>query len=490
MKSGKSLVLTAVIIALMMCAVPAIGGSANADSITYNGATVINTAGTYSNGNYSSTTTDQNALLITASGNVTLTNPTVTKSGGPTNADDAYNFYGINSAILVKDGCSVSITGGTITAEGVGANAVFSYGGNGGTNGAEGDGTTVTISDTVIRTTESGSGGIMTTGGGSMVANNLDVETDGQSSAAIRTDRGGGTVEVNGGTYVSNGLGSPAVYCTAEITVDDAVLTSNLSEGVCIEGMNSLVLSNCTLTANNTQTNGNAQFLDAVILYQSMSGDSSEGTSSFAMEGGTLINKSGHLFHVTNTTAEITLSDVTIQDSGDGIVLSVCDDGWSGASNVATLTLVGQTINGDMLVGDDSTLTLNITESSTFTGAISGDITNAKNSTVSTEVGTVSVTLDDTSKWYLDEDTYIDSFSGTAANVINNGYTLYVNNVALEGTSDSDSGTDSGTDTDTDTDSDSDGKSSGSDNIVLYVGIGAVVVVIAAALVFIFRVRP
>jgi len=494
MKSGKRLVLAALAIALMMCAAPAIGGSADADSITYNGATVINTAGTYSNGNYSSSTDGQNALLVTASGNVTLVNPTVTKEGGPTNADDNYNFYGINSAILVKDGGNVTITGGTITASAVGANGVFSYGGNGGTNGAEGDGTTVTISDTVIRTTESGSGGIMTTGGGSMIANNLDVETDGQSSAAIRTDRGGGTVTVNGGTYVSNGLGSPAVYCTAVITINDATLTSNLSEGVCIEGMNSTVLNNCTLTANNTETNGNAQFLDAVILYQSMSGDSSEGTSVFTMEGGTLINKSGHLFHVTNTTAEITLNDVTIQDSGDGVILSVCDDGWSGASNVATLTLGNQTLAGDILVGDDSTLTLNITEESTFSGAISGDICNAKNSTISTEIGTVSVCLDDTSKWYLGEDTYISEFSGTAANVINNGHALYVDGVALEGTSDSDDGGNtpsvSGNNGSTDDPGTTDGKASGSDNTVLYagVGIGAVAVVIVAALMF-FRMR-
>ncbi len=416
---------------------------------TWTGATTITTAGSYANGTYTSTTDAQCALLITAAGNVTLTAPTVSKSGGPSNAGDEYNFYGINSGILAKDGATVTISGGTITTTGVGANAVFSYGGNGGTNGAAGDGTTVTLTDTVIRTHASGSGGIMTTGGGSMVANNLTVETDGQSSAAIRTDRGGGTVAVNGGTYTSNGLGSPAIYSTAEITVNNATLVSNLSEGICIEGQNSVSLTNCTLTANNTQTNGNAQFLDAVILYQSMSGDSSEGTASFSMTGGTLINKSGHVFHVTNTNAVINLDGVTIEDSGDGVVLSVCDDGWSGANNQATLNLSGQDLDGTILVGDDATLTLNIADASTFRGKISGAITNAQGTTVSTEIGTVNVTLDDTSKWYLDEDTHIASFSGTAANVITNGYTLFVGDVALDGTTESD-GSGSGDDADAD----------------------------------------
>ena len=58
----------------------------------------------------------------------------------------------------------------------------------------------------------------------------------------------------------------------------------------------------------------------------------------------------------------------------------------------------------------------------------------AKGDTVSTEVGTVNVTLDATSTWTLTGDTYITSFSGNAANVISNGYTLYVNGVALTGT--------------------------------------------------------
>jgi len=494
MKSEKYLVLTAFAIILMMCAAPALGGIVNAEAqsqITYDAATTIDTAGTYANQNYSSDTDGQNALLITASGNVTIISPNVTKTGGPTNASDEYNFYGINSAILVKDGGSTTITGGTITTNAVGANAVFSYGGNGGDNDAEGDGTTITISDTVIRTTESGSGGIMTTGGGSMIANNLDVETDGQSSAPIRTDRGGGMVDVNGGTYTSNGLGSPVIYCTAEIEVDDATLTSNLSEGVCIEGSNSVILSNCTLTANNTQTNGNAQFLDAVLLYQSMSGDSAEGLSSFSMAGGTLINKSGHLFHVTNTIADITLNDVNIQDSGDGVVLSVCDDGWSGSSNIASLNLNNQVLEGDILVGDDSSLTLSICDGSTFTGSISGAIDNAQGTTISTEIGKVGVYLDDTSKWYLDEDTYISTFSGTAANVITNGYTLFVDNVALDVTSGEDSGSNGETPSTSGTyngsnngsnDSSDTSSTSGSDNTLLYAGIVAAIILIIAAI--------
>ena len=408
-------------------------GGSSAD-IDYTASVEITSGDSQSGQTYASTTADESALLISTSDEVTITNPTVTKTGDSDGGDNC-NFYGLNAAVLVKDGSTTTITGGTITSDADGANGVFSYGGNGGQNGASGDGTTVIVRDTKIVTTGDGSGGIMTTGGGTTYAYDLDVTTSGRSSAAIRTDRGGGTVYVDGGTYTSNGLGSPAIYSTAEIHVANATLVSNLSEGVCIEGLNSIELTDCDLTANNTKCNGNATFLDSIMIYQSMSGDADSGTSHFTMTGGSLTSKNGHVFHVTNTNAVITLDGVTItNEDADNILLSVCDDGWSGGRNEATLNSSAQKLSGAVKVGSNSTLTLNLTNGSNFEGYIDGSITNASGTTVSTEAGTVSVTLDSTSTWTLTGDSYVTEFNGDAANVISNGYTLYVNGVALTGT--------------------------------------------------------
>jgi len=401
----------------------------SSSSITYTAAVEITSADTQSNQTYASTTSDESALIISTSDDVTITNPTVTKSGSSDGGDNC-NFYGLNAAVLVKGGSTTTITGGTITSDASGANGIFSYGGNGGSNGASGDGTTVIISGTTIVTTGSGSGGIMTTGGGVTYAYDLDVTSSGGSSAPIRTDRGGGTVVVDGGTYTSNGLGSPAIYSTADITVSNATLVSNLSEGVCIEGKNSITLNNCDLSATNTKRNGNAKFLDTIMIYQSMSGDADSGTSSFTMTDGSLTSNKGHVFHVTNTTAVITLDDVTIiNNDANGILLSVCDDGWSGGSNIATVNATDQILEGTILVGSDSILTLNLTGSSTFTGAISGVINDASGSSVSTSIGTVNVTIAAGSTWNLTADTYITTLTNNGT-INQGGYTLYVNGVA------------------------------------------------------------
>ena len=402
------------------------GESSGGSDISYSGSVEISKADSQSGKTYSSSASDENALLIATDGKVLIENPTVTKTGDSDGGDNC-NFYGLNAGILVKDGASATISGGTIKTDADGANGVFSYGGNGGQNGADGDGTTVTIKNTKITTTGDGSGGIMTTGGGVTNAYNLTVETSGRSSAAIRSDRGGGTVNVDGG--------SPAIYSTADISVKNAELTSNLSEGVCIEGLNSIELTDCDLTANNTKMNGNATFLDSIMIYQSMSGDAKSGTSSFTMNGGTLTSKSGHVFHVTNTSAVISLNGVKIKNSdSENVLLSVCDDGWSGGSNKAVFNASKQTLSGAILVGSNSELTLNLSDGSSLKGYVDGKITNAKGESVSTEAGTVSVTLDSSSTWTLTGDSYVTEFNGDASNVISNGYTLYVNGTALTGT--------------------------------------------------------
>jgi hypothetical protein len=403
------------------------GPGSRQKDIKYTGATTLTAAATETGKAYESSKTDECALLVSTKEAVTISQPTINKTGDSDGGDNC-SFYGVNAALLVKGGSTTTIKGGTISSSATGANGVFSYGGNGGRNGGEGDGTTVIIEDTKITTTGDGSGGIMTTGGGVTKAKSLTVNTSGRSSAPIRSDRGGGIVTVEGGSYTSSGQGSPVIYSTADITVSDAVLTSNMSEGAVIEGKNSITLNNCQMTVSNTRRNSHAQFLDGIMLFQSFSGDAATGNSHFTMNGGTLTNRQGHLIHVTNTNAIITLNGVKlVNDDPAKVLLSVCADGWKGAGNKATLNATGQQLEGNILVGSDSELTLTLSDGSTFTGCIGGNITNAEGNTVSSETGKVDVTLGDGCIWNLTADTYITSFTGDASRIKSSGHRLFVN---------------------------------------------------------------
>ena len=383
--------------------------------------------GTTTTGETYSTTSEGNAL--TADGQtVTYSNITVTKTGDASGSSDGqggFDWTGTNAAVLAKNGAKLTISGSStrITSNAKGGNAVFSYGGSNSNNSNNsGDGTTVTISDATITTTGSNSGGIMTTGGGVMNASNLTITTSGGSSAAIRSDSGGGTVTVTGGTYTTNGTGSPAIYSTAAISVYGADLVSTNSQGVVIEGGNSVTLDTVNINANHATLNGKDTMHQAVMIYQSMSGDASGGSSSFSMTDGSITNTIGDIFHVTNVTTTIALSGVNITNNdSSGAFLRASSDAWgSSGSNGGKVTLnaSGQDINGDIVVDSVSTLTMNLKDSSNFTGAVN-----------SANAGTVTMTIEAGSTWTLTGNSYVDNLDNKGT--INKGsYTLYVDGAA------------------------------------------------------------
>ena len=230
-------------------------GGQSAGTASYSAVKEITSDETIKDETYSSENSDENAVLATGSITAQLSDTTITKTGD-SDGGDTSNFYGNNSGITAKDGAALTLENMKITTDASGANGVFSYGGSATTNNSSGDGTSVTISDSEITTTGDNAGGIMTTGGGTMTASDLTINTSGRSSAAIRTDRGGGSVDVTVGTYTTTGIGSPSVYSTADIIVSNAKLVAKASEGIVIEGKNSVTLNDCTLTDSNTELNG------------------------------------------------------------------------------------------------------------------------------------------------------------------------------------------------------------------------------------------
>ena len=337
-------------------------------------------------------------------------NTGVTKTG---NADgDEADFYGENSAVFATEKGTLTISDSLIETNGTHANAVFSYG----------EGTTVNIANSVIETQGDCSGGIMTTGGGTMNAENLTINTSGRSSAAIRSDRGGGTVNVSKGYYKTTGTGSPVVYSTADITVSDAYMESTASQGIVVEGKNSVTLNNDTLIAdNNTKNSDKSDYYQAVMIYQSMSGDAAEGTSSFTANGGSITNKNGDIFFVNNTATEISLSGVEItNEDAEGVFLRVEAAGWGNEGSnggKVNMTASGQVISGDMLVDDVSTLNLYLREKSAFTGSINS----------SGQSGDVYLEIEDGSTWTLTADSYISGLTVSEGSAIDlNGHKLFV----------------------------------------------------------------
>ena len=316
--------------------------------------------------------TDENAIHAYDGAEVSLSGYNITRNSSDSQGGDNSSFYGVGAAVLESDG-TLYLKDSTIETDSKGAAGIFAYN----------DGTVYTA-DTKITTTQDTSGGIHVAGGGKLYAWDMDVETSGESSAAIRSDRGGGEMVVNGGSYTSNGTGSPAIYSTADIAVNKADLTANGSEAVCIEGLNSVHLFNSNLTGNMSDNEQNDCTWN-VILYQSMSGDSEVGNSTFEMDGGTLTAKNGGMFYTTNTESTITLSDVDITYADENDFFLKCTGnsnqrGWgtSGDNGADCLfTAVKQDMEGDIVWDSISQLDFYMTDGSILKGAVTDDESNA-----------------------------------------------------------------------------------------------------------------
>ena len=455
------------------------------------------------NGLYSSSSSDENSVLVKNNGILKLSNSIINKTGDTASTGDDADFYGINSAVLVNTNGSLDISNVKITTNSKGSNGIFvtnaessgsssessvvldgnglgesadsqgasSNGGtppsmpsgdggsNGGTppempsgdsNGAQGggdssmqsnqdsvDGTTeANIQNVEITTYSDKSRGLDATYNGIINAKNVIINTNGQSCAALATDRGEGEVHVtnsvlNTGVSKESGRGSPIIYSTGNITVADSTGTAYVSQIACIEGKNSIELSNCDLSAaagGNREDNGEYVDLGGVFIYQSMSGDADVGTSTFTAKNSVLsieedsdYYKVAPMFHITNTKAIINLEKTEL-NYGSGTLLDVSGQNQWGTegSNGGELTFNAKDENLDGNIIVDSISSLNMTLSSTsYIGAVNP----------SDDFGPTDVVIESGSDWTLDGDSHISSLENNGE-INYNGHTLYVNGVA------------------------------------------------------------
>ena len=366
---------------------------------------------------YQSIADDENAIHVYEGAVVYIANADIIRDSATSTGGDNSSFYGIGAAALVTNG-TLTISDSTITTDTAGGAGVFAYG----------DGVAY-VMDTAIDTAQDTAGGIHVAGGGTLYAWDLTVETDGESSAAIRSDRGSGTMVVDGGSYTSNGVGSPAIYSAADITVNNAELVSTGSEAICIEGLNSIRLFDCNLKGNMQDLSQNDCTWN-VILYQSMSGDSQVGNSTFEMIGGSLTAGNGGMFYTTNTESTFILSGVEITYAENSEFFLKCTGnanqrGWGTTGKNGAdchFTAIAQAMQGNVIWDSISELDFYVLEGSVLTGAATQDETCAGNG----GSGYCKVYIDAESTWVVTGDSVLTELYCAGTIVDANGNTVTI----------------------------------------------------------------
>ena len=351
----------------------------------------------------SSENVDENAVLVKNSGRLILQNAIIHKPGDTSSANDS-NFYGLNSIIAATSGSSITVSDTVISADSEGSNGIF----------ATGEGSEITVSNVAIKTTANSARGLDATYGGTIIAENIDIETEGEHCAALATDRGEGTITVTEGTLNTAGNGSPCIYSTGAITAEKVTGTATGAQAAVIEGKNSITLKESDLAGSGK---------NGVMLYQSTSGDAAEGKSVLNVTDSVLTSDStGPMFYVTNTTAEVNLTNSTLSFQSEILINAAGNETnhWgTPGSNGGMLTFMAsnQNLQGNITCDEISSIDLMLHERSTYLGAINTEHT-----------GDVTVSLDEDSIWDVAGDSYISSLTDEDEklnNINSNDFTIY-----------------------------------------------------------------
>ena len=299
---------------------------------------------------YTSTGSDENAVQVTG-GTLTMTNCTITKSGDTSTSGDETSFYGINSSVFAGNeststSATITMTGGTITSNAQGANAIFAYGGG-----------NITVSGVTIDNTARASRGLIATGGGTITGYNLDITTRDETSSVIATDRGGGTVSVDGGSYVAYGNKCAIIYSAGTMSASNATGSSASGEIGVIEGDNSITINNCTFSSGSSER--------GLLMMQSGSGDATGTNPEMTITNSTLTmtdNDAPLIEVATLVTATCTLDGCSLTVPSGILMYVMEDDQWTTSGAVGNLILSNGTYSGQ--VKYDSGYTANVTVNS------------------------------------------------------------------------------------------------------------------------------
>ena len=376
------------------------------DPSTFKGTTIVTENKSIAHESMTNTTADQNAFIGKNKAVIDIENSVFDKTGDTT-SDDNSNFRGQNAVVLGIEDSQINIKGSNITSNSKGSNAVF----------ATGEGSVINVENTNIHTKSDSSRGLDATYKGTVNGKNLTITTEGAHSATLATDRGEGTINAEAAKLTTSGEGSPVIYSTGNIIVNNVNGIANNSEIGVVEGKNSITLTNSNVTGY--KDNG-------FMLYQSFSGDAESGIARLKAENNTLTtHATGAFLYVNNTTAEVDLSNNAISmPNTSTLVKAVADSRWGKTGETGghlTLRTSNQELSGNIMADSISTIALDMTNGSSLVGAVNTD--NAAKE--------VTVKLSKDSNWILTGDSYVKSLNNedtTGSNIHLNGYKLVVAN--------------------------------------------------------------
>ncbi|CVI69733.1 hypothetical protein NDGK_01633 [Clostridiales bacterium CHKCI001] len=349
---------------------------------------------------FQSSSSNENALLVSEEGQLTLQNAAIHKSGNTIGSEDN-NSYGQNAALAVVGGSHASLTNTTVTSSSIGANGIV----------VAGENSSIQATDLAVTTIGDNSNGIDATYNGQIEASNVNITTTGAYSAPVSVSQAHSKIHITGGKFSASHAVSPCLFSAGDLIVD-SVTGSSQNNSASIEGGSVTWIDSSFTSAGNY----------GVLLYETS--ESNAGSSSFSSENSRLTTTvTDSIFYATNTTAYIDLTN-TVIDSSCNLLLNCSGNAngdWGKEGNngaIVKLSADTQTLQGNIQCDSISQVSVSLKNNSILTGAINtantGDL--------------VSIELDSSSQWNVTDTSYVHvlrNSDSSCSNIISNGNIIY-----------------------------------------------------------------
>lgn len=354
------------------------------------GVNTISSDDTLENVVYKSEKGGEDALVAQTSTS-TVNNITVEKSGDADNSDAIH--HGTNAAVYVEDATTITINGGRITTSGKNAHGIYAFGTS-----------MATFNDLSIETSSDNSNGVVASKGATIYGNNLNITTRGRASSPIYCSDG--YIAFSEGTYTSYGVGSPTVYSSGNVRVENAKLDSHSAEGAVIEGYHNTIIVNTSIFSTDREKTDYSDTSESILVHKK---SEEGGRSVFQAEESAIVTDAGNHIFVDNNDTDVFLNHTLfLQNDAEGAFLVA-------KSSAVDLYADNQDIIGNIIVDGSSFVSVNLSRGY-FKGTIKGE-------------GKKELYLTDDAVMVLTEDTHVDflqNWTDDYSNIYSNGYKFYI----------------------------------------------------------------
>ena len=357
-------------------------------------------------------------LQISNQSTYTGTNLELNKSDGLTTDKEISEYFGLNSAVIVKDASILELTDSSIRTNADYSSAIF----------LSGLSSKAVLNNVTLKTLKNNSPSISISEEAELNASNLEISTIGNNSSGIKTLDTNSTAYVSDSIINTEGTNSPLFYSNGKIEVTKITGTSSNSPIGIINNVNSIEIKDSELT---TSTSNEKDIYNAAFtIYKKATYGSSNNynyadltieNTKITIDKKSSNYKTASIFYIKNMKTKINITDTKLK-YGSNTLLNVVSEDEYNISEV-TMTVTDQNLKGNIVVDEYSKVRLNLNDC-IYTGRINkGNV--SKN---------VDVTFDEDSRWVLTGNSYVNTLTVTKKDLNNirkyirsNGYNIYYN---------------------------------------------------------------